>query len=83
MAYRGDFNPHEREARDIMRRVFKSVLVHFNPHEREARDIRKHGAYITGDNFNPHEREARDRKGMRLPNWKEILIHTSVKLVTS
>ena len=33
-------------------------------------------------NFNPHEREARDKPKHYLRLFDEILIHTSVKLVT-
>ena len=35
-----------------------------------------------GRNFNPHEREARDAIALSLLPCGEILIHTSVKLVT-
>ena len=34
-----DFNPHEREARDVLFHRHSTVLYHFNPHEREARDF--------------------------------------------
>ena len=34
-------------------------------------------------NFNPHEREARDATQILHPMFPLILIHTSVKLVTS
>ena len=33
-----DFNPHEREARDLVAEVGKFTPFYFNPHEREARD---------------------------------------------
>ena len=33
-----DFNPHEREARDILSPVMEPEAMNFNPHEREARD---------------------------------------------
>ena len=36
-----------------------------------------------GRNFNPHEREARDAIALSLLPCGEILIHTSVKLVTA
>ena len=36
---RRNFNPHEREARDMMHEDHRAVKgVYFNPHEREARD---------------------------------------------
>ena len=34
----GDFNPHEREARDVEARSQHEGMEDFNPHEREARD---------------------------------------------
>ena len=37
-AYYPDFNPHEREARDIYSAGMGSRDIDFNPHEREARD---------------------------------------------
>ena len=59
-------------------------FIYFNPHEREARDYwfaLQMGRIVY---FNPHEREARDKMAAihRKP-VKIILIHTSVKLVTS
>ena len=33
------FNPHEREARDLMIVSWRLCRAHFNPHEREARDF--------------------------------------------
>ena len=69
MTRRADIGRHERR--------------HFNPHEREARDGDKRRIPAPGLDFNPHEREARDApevKPLRLHN--DILIHTSVKLVT-
>ena len=32
------FNPHEREARDVLDKYRLSGYKYFNPHEREARD---------------------------------------------
>ena len=54
----------------------------FNPHEREARDDAGRGKGVPPRYFNPHEREARDLKAHRRNVILEILIHTSVKLVT-
>ena len=34
----GNFNPHEREARDSAGLSLTSECSNFNPHEREARD---------------------------------------------
>ena len=55
----------------------------FNPHEREARDQACRAGSLRCGDFNPHEREARDLK-QATPSHapEEILIHTSVKLVT-
>ena len=59
-----------------------SICFNFNPHEREARDAAIIASARTILDFNPHEREARDVKdSMNRVVW-EILIHTSVKLVT-
>ena len=33
-----DFNPHEREARDVILESEFTCYSYFNPHEREARD---------------------------------------------
>ena len=33
-----DFNPHEREARDVKWSDGTMICTDFNPHEREARD---------------------------------------------
>ena len=33
-----DFNPHEREARDLLSQTVTAAMIYFNPHEREARD---------------------------------------------
>ena len=78
------FNPHEREARDRWKKTRAAYIRHFNPHEREARDT-FHGTrsgYSTY--FNPHEREARDRVWVApVALFRGILIHTSVKLVTT
>ena len=35
----GDFNPHEREARDVRCQQHVATARDFNPHEREARDV--------------------------------------------
>ena len=79
----GHFNPHEREARDGCVCGFRAPSRNFNPHEREARDdIYGEVAKATID-FNPHEREARDSVGQPVDPEGLILIHTSVKLVTS
>ena len=44
----------------------------------------KNSIYLYEKDFNPHEREARDWHVAEAPNGKfNILIHTSVKLVTS
>ena len=77
------FNPHEREARDAAQEAIKQLQRNFNPHEREARDPDRHGDNLKRRYFNPHEREARDLK-QATPSHapEEILIHTSVKLVT-
>ena len=57
---------------------------YFNPHEREARDLHNYVAADEAKDFNPHEREARDMAWRWFdPAVKQILIHTSVKLVTS
>ena len=34
-----NFNPHEREARDVECVAVWAVACYFNPHEREARDL--------------------------------------------
>ena len=36
---RGNFNPHEREARDAGHEGTAPLRAYFNPHEREARDM--------------------------------------------
>ena len=55
-----------------------------NPHEREARDFAMGGAISEMSDFNPHEREARDQMEPAAGRGRGlILIHTSVKLVTS
>ena len=78
------FNPHEREARDAVSRGVHSYTAYFNPHEREARDPWDAPLSKCVDYFNPHEREARDRCGGKIDlHAASILIHTSVKLVTS
>ena len=78
------FNPHEREARDAMPLTCRVGLIYFNPHEREARDAVSRGVHSYTAYFNPHEREARDRCGGKIDlHAASILIHTSVKLVTS
>ena len=60
--YRRHFNPHEREARDVIVICQRPHLpLNFNPHEREARDQRRRRKQQIRGNFNPHEREARDR----------------------
>ena len=33
------FNPHEREARDVLFVLLFKKINYFNPHEREARDM--------------------------------------------
>ena len=76
------FNPHEREARDNGKMHARHLRHHFNPHEREARDERGGGKTDAGFYFNPHEREARDDKVIFSAINANILIHTSVKLVT-
>ena len=56
---------------------------YFNPHEREARDFEEVSRRPFICDFNPHEREARDAHGEPTSDAARILIHTSVKLVTS
>ena len=34
-----NFNPHEREARDVQNQSQPAGAADFNPHEREARDL--------------------------------------------
>ena len=34
-----NFNPHEREARDVADIGYWARSINFNPHEREARDV--------------------------------------------
>ena len=55
----------------------------FNPHEREARDQITAVLCTIHYDFNPHEREARDRPPPAFAVVTMILIHTSVKLVTT
>ena len=55
----------------------------FNPHEREARDAVHHLQQVQLRDFNPHEREARDISIATPSSEVPILIHTSVKLVTT
>ena len=38
MRFGSNFNPHEREARDVNQLFFANHFYDFNPHEREARD---------------------------------------------
>ena len=78
-----DFNPHEREARDVLFYKSGRGWIHFNPHEREARDFKYSRCPRIFKNFNPHEREARDLAIAMGIYALKILIHTSVKLVTS
>ena len=56
----GHFNPHEREARDVVVGDNDESGTDFNPHEREARDDQQHHRNAPPIYFNPHEREARD-----------------------
>ena len=77
-----NFNPHEREARDLRNATSPRRQGDFNPHEREARDY--YYSEFVGHflYFNPHEREARDFYSLNQYVIARILIHTSVKLVT-
>ena len=61
----------------------KKFTKDFNPHEREARDREQGEHGVHQGHFNPHEREARDRDKAAWYIAYPILIHTSVKLVTS
>ena len=45
------FNPHEREARDLMRFSSPSGSYNFNPHEREARDMQWWADYLDAARF--------------------------------
>ena len=54
----------------------------FNPHEREARDVKQFEVPPLIGAFNPHEREARDLEKEVRKHGRQLLIHTSVKLVT-
>ena len=83
LARQKDFNPHEREARDMPRSRLTPSPSHFNPHEREARDFHDICVCRRFYDFNPHEREARDEGNIEALRDVMILIHTSVKLVTA
>ena len=79
----GDFNPHEREARDPVRSTAIYPRYNFNPHEREARDgiyfpVARHIIILI------HTSVKLVTGAHRVYTLlKVILIHTSVKLVTS
>ena len=78
----GDFNPHEREARDgasAAARRRRKILIHTSVKLVTYRftDYRP-----SRFDFNPHEREARDTIETAPIEMISILIHTSVKLVT-
>ena len=80
---RTDFNPHEREARDVnvwSKNCGGEILIHTSVKLVTSRYNRPWPPAI---HFNPHEREARDcgRNGQGKSSIL-ILIHTSVKLVT-
>ena len=68
----------------VTRRPYRGSrrYIDFNPHEREARDHAQNAPQETPADFNPHEREARDLFYCMSYNLSNILIHTSVKLVT-
>ena len=80
---RGDFNPHEREARDAAKGVStltaSPILIHTSVKLVTCAAGRRGGLSL---NFNPHEREARDPITVAGIQSIRILIHTSVKLVT-
>ena len=67
----------------LLARQRTRAAPHFNPHEREARDCFDCWNQEAKLYFNPHEREARDAGRWQDASISYILIHTSVKLVTS
>ena len=78
-----DFNPHEREARDlsaIFPPRYLQILIHTSVKLVTGLFQRRQLVWL---DFNPHEREARDVYSFQAPLEVGILIHTSVKLVTS
>ena len=77
------FNPHEREARDVLLEKEVRKHGHFNPHEREARDVspslfRNCRVIIL---IHTSVKLVTDSPPIT-PSALTILIHTSVKLVT-
>ena len=77
-----DFNPHEREARDLMLLVdffTAPILIHTSV---KLVTLRVEFFIKDRQHFNPHEREARDHLWSLTWGEVDILIHTSVKLVT-